>query len=165
MSAFRLGLWAPVFPRLCIIAFTYTQPFLMEKAILLAFLPDNSIFNNWGYGLIGAFLLTYGGSAIAAGQYAWRVRRSAARMRGSVIALIYEKSLNLDITSKSVSPAGALTLVGNDVEGIIQGMNQLHELWAGLVEIIIAVYLIGRKLGAACAMPIVVAFRKYFFTC
>lgn len=39
-------------------------------------------------------------------------------------------------------------------------MNQAHEIWAGMMEIAIAVWLIYRELGAACAMPIAIAVSK-----
>lgn len=79
-------------------------------------------------------------------------------LRGSTTALIYQKALRLDLTSPNVSPAGALTLVGTDSEQISQGVNQLHEIWGGLVEIGIGIYLIYRQLGAACAMPVALVF-------
>lgn len=87
----------------------------------------------------------------------WRVRRTSVKIRGSLFALIYQKSLRLDITSPSVSPMAGITLIGTDTETIIGGMNMFHELWANLVEIAIATWLIYRELGPACAMPIALA--------
>jgi ATP-binding cassette, subfamily C (CFTR/MRP), member 1 len=79
-------------------------------------------------------------------------------MRGSIIALIHEKSLLLDTVSSGFSPEGALTLIGTDGETITQGVVQIHTIWGGLLEITIGSYLIYRQLGAACAMPISVTF-------
>ncbi|KAL0782331.1 hypothetical protein CaCOL14_000237 [Colletotrichum acutatum] len=56
------------------------------------------------------------------------------------------------------APSGALTLVGTDSETISQGITQLHEVWSGLLEIGIGIYLIYRQLGAACAMPVALVF-------
>lgn len=78
-------------------------------------------------------------------------------MRGSIIALIYQKTLKLDLTSPNISPSAALTLVGTDSETIVQGIVQLHNVWGGLLEIGIGIYLIYREIGAACATPIVLA--------
>jgi len=77
-------------------------------------------------------------------------------MRGSVIALVYQKALRLDLTSPNVSPSGALTLIGTDSETIL-GLMQLHELWSGMLDTGIGIYLIYRELGAACAMPVALA--------
>ncbi|KAL2881878.1 hypothetical protein SGCOL_002614 [Colletotrichum sp. CLE4] len=43
-------------------------------------------------------------------------------------------------------------------ETISQGITQLHEVWSGLLEIGIGIYLIYRQLGAACAMPVALVF-------
>ncbi|POR34539.1 Multidrug resistance-associated protein 1 [Tolypocladium paradoxum] len=57
VGAFAPALLAPIFPRLCVMGFTYAQPFLIKQAVSLAATPDAQPFNNWGYGLIGAFTL------------------------------------------------------------------------------------------------------------
>ncbi|KAI8290401.1 ABC transporter [Colletotrichum sp. SAR11_57] len=149
---------AAVVPKLFQISFNYAQPLLIQQAIELAGLPQTREYRNRGFGLIGAYVLVYTGIAVSTGQYEWRTHRTAAMLRGSTTALIYQKALRLDLTSPNVSPAGALTLVGTDSEQISQGVNQLHEIWGGLVEIGIGIYLIYRQLGAACAMPVALVF-------
>lgn len=52
----------PIFPRLCQIAFTFSQPFLLIR--VLAFLSDNSSPASIGYGLIGAYAIVYSGIAV-----------------------------------------------------------------------------------------------------
>jgi ATP-binding cassette, subfamily C (CFTR/MRP), member 1 len=64
MGAFGKSILAPIIPRLCMMAFVYAQPFLIKQAIILAQLPKAEIFDNWGYGLIGAFVIVYGGLAV-----------------------------------------------------------------------------------------------------
>ncbi|KAL0941776.1 ABC multidrug transporter [Colletotrichum truncatum] len=149
---------APIIPRLFLIGFNYAQPLLIQQAIGLAGLPQTRENNNRGFGLIGAYVLVYTGIAVSTGQYEWRAQRAASMTRGSTTALVYQKALRLDLTSPNVSPSGALTLVGTDSEQIGQGINQLHEIWASLVEIAIGIYLIYRQVGAACAMPVALVF-------
>ena len=98
---------------------------------------------------------------IATGQYQWSVYRAATIMRGSVVSLIYQKALRLDLASPSGSPEGALTLVSTDAEVITHGIIHLHELWASLVEIAVGSYLIYREAGASCAMPLALAIGKF----
>lgn len=43
---------------------TYAQPFLIQETIGLAQLPKIKVFDNFGYGIIGAFVLVYGGVAV-----------------------------------------------------------------------------------------------------
>lgn len=76
-------------------------------------------------------------------------------MRGSLIPLIYEKTLQVDSTSTSKStPSGTLTLVSTDIETISGGILLFHEIWSNILEIGIAIYLLERQLGAACVMGV-----------
>lgn len=50
---------AAVAPKLFIIALTYAQPFLINDAVAVASTPEVQVYNNWAYGLIGAFALVY----------------------------------------------------------------------------------------------------------
>lgn len=63
-SAFARPVLAAVIPRLFMAAFTYTQPFLIDATIALAYDPEVQPYNNYGYGLIGAFALVYFGVAV-----------------------------------------------------------------------------------------------------
>ncbi|TLD19247.1 hypothetical protein PspLS_09793 [Pyricularia sp. CBS 133598] len=154
LSAFGGPVMAAVIPKLLQIGFTYAQPFLITAAIELAVTPQDEPNNNRGYGLIGAYFLVYTGIAVTTGQYEWRMYRAASMMRGSMVPLIYQKSLQLDSTTSTVAPSAALTLMSTDIETIANGIVQLHETWGSLVEIALSMYLIWRQLGAACAMPI-----------
>ncbi|TDZ58384.1 ABC transporter atnG [Colletotrichum trifolii] len=149
---------AAIVPKLFQIAFNYAQPFLIQEAIALSGLPQTREHDNRGFGLIGAYILVYTGIAVSTGQYEWRTHRAASIMRGSTTALVYRKALRLNLTSPKVSPSGALTLVGTDSEQIVPAANQIHEVWSGLMEIGIGIYLIYRQLGAACAMPVALVF-------
>ncbi|KAK2038982.1 ABC transporter [Colletotrichum somersetense] len=158
LKVFAAQVMAAFIPKLCQIAFTYTQPFLIERGIGLAAQPQGGSANNTGYGLIGAYALVYTGIAVSTGQYEWRAYRAASVMRGGIIGLVYQKSLRLDTTMPDVSPEGALTLVTTDVETITQGVVYLHDIWGAFVEIAVGIYLIYRQLGSACAMPVAIVF-------
>jgi hypothetical protein len=76
-------------------------------------------------------------------------------MRGSLIPLVHEKALRLDSSTKTgLNHLGALTLITTDIETIVQGLTQVHETWANLVEIGLFIYLLERQLGAACAVSV-----------
>ncbi|KAK2049863.1 ABC transporter [Colletotrichum somersetense] len=134
---------APIVPKLFQIAFNYALPFLIDESIRLASQPQTRLYNNRGFGLIGAYPLVYTGIAVSTGQYDWRNQRTASITRGSTTALVYRKALILDLS---------------------HGITHLHEVWGGLLEIGIGIYLIYRQLGAACAMPVVLVFVVLFAT-
>ena len=165
----KLPLLAAAFPRLCLIGFSYAQPFLINRAILFASSPDTLENKNVGYGLIGAYVLVYTGIAVSSklsivrtnladrcfkisnAQYEYRMYRAATMMRGGLIPCIYKQTMCLEISE--VNPAASLTLVSTDIETIKDGIVHLHELWASPIEVAIAIYLLKRQLGAASGVP------------
>jgi ATP-binding cassette, subfamily C (CFTR/MRP), member 1 len=75
--------------------------------------------------------------------------------RGGLISMMYSKMTKLSVTT--VDPTASLTLMSADIERIVTGWQTMHEIWANLVEIVLAIYLLQRQLGAACAIPLAVA--------
>lgn len=64
MKRLKWPLLAVVFPRACLIAFNFCQPFLINRAIAYSDEPNTSQTTNVGYGLIGAYFLVYVGIAV-----------------------------------------------------------------------------------------------------
>lgn len=79
-------------------------------------------------------------------------------VRGGLISMLYHKATDLSITT--VDPSASLTLMSADIERITNGWTTMHEIWANLVEISVAVYLLERQLGVACVIPVAVAIGK-----
>ncbi|EHK99656.1 putative Metal resistance protein YCF1 [Glarea lozoyensis 74030] len=50
-----------------------------------------------------------------------------------------------------------MILMSADIERITQGWQTIHDIWANVLEVAIAIYLLERQMGAACAVPIAVA--------
>ena len=53
-----------ILPRLCLVAFTFCQPFLITRAIDYVTDPGDNADKNGGYGLIAATALVYLGLAV-----------------------------------------------------------------------------------------------------
>lgn len=64
------------------------------------------------------------------------------------------------VKANAADPASSLTLMSADIERITNGWQTMHECWANVVEVAIAIYLLERQLGPACAIPIAVAVCK-----
>lgn len=76
-------------------------------------------------------------------------------IRGGLVALIFQKTLELDSTK--ASEGDAISLISADIEGIEPGISLIHEVWASIVELGIALYLLERQVGAACFFVIIPA--------
>jgi ATP-binding cassette subfamily C (CFTR/MRP) protein 1 len=64
MRSLGLRALSPVLPRLCLTAFTFSQPFLTSA--MITYLGDSqNASDNTGYGLIGASFLVYSGMAVS----------------------------------------------------------------------------------------------------
>ncbi|EFX03081.1 ABC multidrug transporter [Grosmannia clavigera kw1407] len=144
----RRPLAATVFPRLCAIGFKFAQPFLIGS--LIRYLDDAAPENNnsSGHGLISAFALVYSGVAVSTGLYWYQAYRTITMVRGSLIAVVYARTLDLDLGAPS--HASSSTLMSTDVERICTCIVNLHELWANVLEVGLAIYILATQLGGAC---------------
>lgn len=56
-----------------------------------------------------------------------------------------------------VKDSAALTLMGSDVERVVQALRLFHEVWASVPEMAIAVWLLSRQISFACIVPLIVS--------
>ena len=82
-------------------------------------------------------------------------------IRGGLISLLYGKTADLPINA--VQPEASLTLMNADIERISNGFQFAHDLWANIIEMALATYLLERQLGPSAAIPVGVAVRKLCF--
>ncbi|PTB72853.1 P-loop containing nucleoside triphosphate hydrolase protein [Trichoderma longibrachiatum ATCC 18648] len=152
-ACFRTHLWtfpSAMLPRLCTTAFTFAQPFLVNTTI--KYVGDQNANPYHGKGLIGAWALVYLGIAVSRSLYTYEVSRFVAKVRGGLIALVYQRCL--EIRAADEGDISAVTLMGTDIERIASSMQLLHETWGCLVDIGIACWLLERQLFLACLAPI-----------
>ncbi|TGO08777.1 hypothetical protein BTUL_0192g00110 [Botrytis tulipae] len=148
-GAFALG----IVPRLCTTGFKYAQPFLLERTV--GFANDESQPDSLGWSLTGAFGLVFLGLAVFNGAYYHMAYRFNTAVRGSLVSLIYAKTVDLSITALDESVA--VTLMANDTSTICEGLTNIHELWAVPIELGIAMYLLYRQLGLPFLAPFSIA--------
>ena len=79
--------------------------------------------------------------------------RCITMMRGQLISMLHEKATSITITA--ADPTAALTLMSADIERIDMGWRTAHEVWANIVEIGIALWLLERQLGVSSVIPVV----------
>ncbi|KAI2695411.1 hypothetical protein CBS147332_9340 [Penicillium roqueforti] len=151
--ALRASLALVVFPRLCLIGFTFAQPFLITS--MLNWLDDPSTALNDGYGLIGATILIYLGMALSTLSYNHMLNRFTTIFRGAASSMIYDHALRI--------PDGALedrsatiTLMTTDIDRIIDCLVTLNECWARTIEVAIGISLLALRMGWVCLMPLII---------
>lgn len=70
------------------------------------------------------------------------------------MSILYQRTLEL--TSAALDESKAVTLMSADVERICTGLRQVHELWASILEIGLALWLLHIQLDTAAFAPLVV---------
>ncbi|OBT87528.1 hypothetical protein VE02_03750 [Pseudogymnoascus sp. 03VT05] len=149
---FRTPLLPAVVPRLCLIGFNYSQPFLINRVIDFVGKTGNASSANNGYGLIGATVLIYIGIAISTAIYKHKTYRVITMIRGALVSIVYSKTLS--IQDGAFDNAAALTLMSTDVDRIASSLQTIHENWANVIELSIAIYLLQRQVGVATVVTV-----------
>ncbi|KAG9688411.1 P-loop containing nucleoside triphosphate hydrolase protein, partial [Aureobasidium melanogenum] len=144
----------PIIPRLALLALTFCQPLLLRR--LLDYLKHSDVEDkNIGYGLIGAYFVVYVGLATTSALYWHRHYRFLSMLRGTLITAVYAKATNIVAMAKDNK--ASITLMSTDVERATRGLIDLHEMWANVVQVAIATWLLEIELGAACVGPVIIA--------
>ena len=85
--------------------------------------------------------------------YEHKTYRALTMFRGSLVTLIYDKTLKTG--SAEALDAEAITLINADIDRIGISFHFLHEWYASLIELALSFWLIYRYLGVAMAVPTV----------
>ncbi|KAK1991372.1 putative multidrug resistance protein MDR [Colletotrichum falcatum] len=162
LCAFRATVATAILPRLCLSGFRLGQPFLVDRVVTFVGEPANADSKSIAGGLIGATALIYVGIGVTRCYYQHLNFQLITMIRGSLVVLIFEKTLRLNASTARDNEA--VTLMSADIEGIEPGVELIHEIWASIVELGVAMYLLERKVGAACLFVVIPAVIASFLT-
>ncbi|OBT93873.2 hypothetical protein VE01_08497 [Pseudogymnoascus verrucosus] len=155
LSAFKVAFIAPILPRLCLAGFSFAQPFLVNRVIDFVGQTSNDESSGIAGGLIGATALVYMGIAISRCLYNHLIYQLITILRGGLASLIFQKSMEL--SAAAADYGAAITLMSTDIEGIADGIKEMHEIWANVFELGVAVYLLQLYIGSACFIAVIPA--------
>ncbi|KAJ5885116.1 hypothetical protein N7495_009626 [Penicillium taxi] len=147
VSHYKLDFLKGVLPRLAFTGFCFAQPFLVERVINFMTEPEHVNSVNYTYGLIAAYAFVYIGIAISFAAYEHQTNRIITMVRGSLVTLIFDKTLRM--STSVVSDSTASTLMSNDIERIASGLRETHEVYASIIEVTLALWLLARLLNMA----------------
>ncbi|KAK0609555.1 P-loop containing nucleoside triphosphate hydrolase protein [Bombardia bombarda] len=143
----------PIFPRLFLIGFTFCQPFFLERLLRFLSSPEEDD-PSAAYGFVAVAVATYTGIAISTALYWYYQERFQSLLRAFLISAIYRKTNHIRHVGDG-DPA-AVTLMGTDVERIYTGLRYMHEVWAGVIQIALAGWLLQREIGLGFLAALVV---------
>ncbi|KAI1112901.1 ABC transporter [Nemania sp. NC0429] len=153
----------PVFPRLLLLAFTVAQPFFVQR--LLRFLSSSDETDpHTSSGLVAVAVFIYSGIAVSTAFYWYYQERFQSALRALLINAIYDKTSTVPHVGDG--DTAAVALMGTDVERIYTGLRLMHEVWASVVQIAIASWLLYSQLGLAFLAPLIIVllgFASSFF--
>lgn len=152
LSTLRVPILLPLVPRIAVVASNLAQPLLIEA--VLNYIQREHRDPNHGYGLIVATVLTYGSIAISTALYGYLQQRFTVMMRGCLVHVVYEKTTKINLSQ--ADDANVITLMSTDVGNAVDGLRNMHEYWANLIQVGIASWLLYGQLGTAFVAPIVV---------
>ncbi|GAB1735972.1 hypothetical protein NU219Hw_g6029t1 [Hortaea werneckii] len=144
-----------IVPRVLLIALKFCQPFLLDRLLTLLHSGDSAMSSRQAWGMILAFALVYLGIAVVKGRYWHRTFATITMIRGLLIGAICEKSLRLP--DDEANKQSAITLISADTERINLGLRNMHEVWANIIELAVAIYLLQREVGAIAVVPLFIA--------
>lgn len=148
---YKWHLLAGIIPRLAYAGFIFTEPFLIERVLVFVAKPDKSDDKFDAYGLIAAYAIVYIGKATTYAHFQHKTYRLVTIFRGSLISLIYEKTIQ--ISSAEISDAEAVTLMSADIDRIALSLQIIYDFFAGTIEVALAMWLLFRLLGVAMIAP------------
>ncbi|KAK8079856.1 hypothetical protein PG997_007674 [Apiospora hydei] len=132
-------------------SFTICQPLLLSR--FLSHLQNTSEPANIGYGLVAAYGFVYIGMAVSSAFYYNRASRMATMIRGMLVSAVYRKTIETSVTATGES--ASVTLMSTDVEAIARAARFIHDIWADIVQVAIATWLLSRQIGPAAVAPII----------
>ncbi|KAM7214661.1 P-loop containing nucleoside triphosphate hydrolase protein [Rhypophila decipiens] len=143
-------------PRLCLVGFRFCQPFLVHRVLdyMEHHIDEDAAFRNAGYGFIGAAVFIFFGVAVSTALYWYCHERFISMTRGGLVAVVYERLIQL--RTVDVNDSAAVTLMSTDIERVRFGLLNLHEFWAVPIEVGLASWLLYNELGIAFVAPLLV---------
>jgi hypothetical protein len=79
-----------------------------------------------------------------------------------VIAALYEKSLKL--SHEQLSKSSSLTLMNADVDGILDSLAMIHDIWASVIEFGLGLFILATFIGPACVLMVIPTTCKFSAT-
>ncbi|KAJ7664453.1 P-loop containing nucleoside triphosphate hydrolase protein [Mycena polygramma] len=153
LRAFPLLFLSPIVPRILLLLATFAQPLLVSRMINFISISDQSSERGWA--LVGGFVCIYALIFLLTSVYWEKVFDCTVRYRGALVGNIFSKTLHLSSASgREVGGGVASTYMSVDVERVCVGLETIHEMWAAVVSIVLAVVLLYSQVTWPAFLPL-----------
>ncbi|KAK1450743.1 ABC transporter [Colletotrichum cuscutae] len=154
LKAFRAELLFIHIPRIGMVAFGLAQPLLVQTTI--GYIQNhNDEPMTYGQTLVAAFAITYLGLAISTRWSGQLTHRLITRIRGALIAMIYQNMLTL--RAETGNSQAAVALMSTEVERITVASQWCVAIVPNLIQLGFAMWIMSEQLGAVSVAPIIIA--------
>ncbi|KAE8254426.1 hypothetical protein A4X13_0g3420 [Tilletia indica] len=160
LRAFPHVAYGPIVAKATVTAVTLAQPYLISDVIKFIESqqpgegPPQPV--SLGWGLAGAFALSYTVNAVGSGLYWWITAQNGATLRGIIVGQLYAKSLRVHLAEAgALGSAGAVNMMSSDVDRIISAVDPVHEFWSGIITIVIGLYILYSQIGLVFVVPLI----------
>jgi hypothetical protein len=86
--------------------------------------------------------------------FSYQTTRFITRVKGGLLGLIYQETIKA--RTADLEETTAIALMGTDVERIGQNFRSIHEIWASVIEIGVAIWLLERQVYLASLAPVAI---------
>ncbi|KAM3504353.1 hypothetical protein MY11210_008385 [Beauveria gryllotalpidicola] len=145
---------APALPRITMSAFKFAHPFFIKSILdelsqTTSYLPGGT-----AAAYIGIMLFLNVGDAMATSAYGYYQERAVAQVRSCLVPAIYQKTVRRKVFSEMSSYV--LSMMNSEMNMIQFGVKNAHEFWICVLEIILASWLLKKRIGWAFMAPLAV---------
>ncbi|KAF4592615.1 ABC transporter [Ophiocordyceps camponoti-floridani] len=152
LAHYKWCIFSGVIPRLCYTGFSFAQPYLIQRVLEFTSEPEDPNSKNVSYGLVGAYAVVYIGISLSFTIYQTKEYRLLTLFRGSLVTMIFNKTLR--VNSTSIADGEAITLMSADIDRV-GAVTFIHEFYSSFIEAAIALYLLWSLLGIAVVAPVI----------
>ncbi|EGX92389.1 ABC multidrug transporter, putative [Cordyceps militaris CM01] len=138
-------------PRVFLTGFSFSQPFILRRAIESLDDPDATM--GEATLLLCATFLSFAGATLSKMATKHLSYRIVTRLRGALVTQLSEK--NARLPQSEAKKSSAITLMSTDVDGIANGLPSIYELVMTFFEVGLGIYFLSGFVGQSCFMVLV----------
>lgn len=133
----------------------FVAPLFLNKLILFIEDPDQPVIN--GYLFASGIFCTSLLGAIFNSQFTYQIEKVGLKLRGSLIAKIYQRLFLLPPAS-NISVGQIINYISTDIDRIVNACFSFHACWSIPFQLFVTLYLLYTQVGTACIAGVIFSF-------